>query len=114
MLYAQYLHISHHLQAMKMTFLEVFLNCMFKDPKLAEKWTNLAENLNKQLNLAEFMEFVFFKSDLDRYYVTPLKCTTGINIHAFSTEQMLQNKCTVNYIKGVTGPNKEENISDEK
>ena len=64
MLYAYYLHILHHLQAMKMTVLELFLICTFKDPKLAEKWTNLAENPIKKLNSAEFMEFVFTKSAL--------------------------------------------------
>ena len=31
---------------------------------LAENLTNLAENLLKQLNAAQFMEFVFSKSDL--------------------------------------------------
>ena len=39
----------HHLQAMKMTFLKLFFICMFKDPKLAEKWTNLAKNPKKNL-----------------------------------------------------------------
>ena len=29
---------------MKMTFLVLFIICTFKDPKLAEKWTNLAGN----------------------------------------------------------------------
>ena len=56
MLYTQYLHILHHLQAMKMTFLEVFLICTFKDPKLAEKgpfW----RKIQKKFNSAEFMEF---------------------------------------------------------
>ena len=48
-----------------MTFLELFLVCTFKDPKLAEKSTNLAENQKKKLNSAEFMEFVFSKSDFD-------------------------------------------------
>ena len=62
MLYTQYLHILHHLQAMKMTFLELFLICTFEEPKLAEKLTNLAENPKKN-NSAEFMEFVFSKSE---------------------------------------------------
>ena len=30
-----------------MTFLELFLICTLNDPKLAEKWTNLAENPKK-------------------------------------------------------------------
>ena len=47
MLYTKYLHILHHLQAMKMTFLKLFLIFTFKGAKLAEKWTNLAENQNK-------------------------------------------------------------------
>ena len=38
---------------MKMIFLELFLICMFKDPKLAEKWTNLAENPKKKGELRE-------------------------------------------------------------
>ena len=42
-----------------MTFLELFLICTFKDPKLAEKWTNLAENPIKKLNSAKFMDFIF-------------------------------------------------------
>ena len=37
MLLTVYLHILHHLQAMKITFLKLFLICMFKDPSLAEK-----------------------------------------------------------------------------
>ena len=45
---------------MKMTFLKLFLICTFKDPNLAEKFTNLAENLKKSLTL--FMEFVYSKS----------------------------------------------------
>ena len=44
---------------MKTTFLEFFLICTLKDKKLAEKFTNLAENPKKKFNSAEFMEFVF-------------------------------------------------------
>ena len=33
---AKYFHILHHLQAMKMAFLNLFPFCTFKDPKLAE------------------------------------------------------------------------------
>ena len=33
---------------MKMTFPKLFHICMFKDPKLAEKWTDLAENPKKK------------------------------------------------------------------
>ena len=47
---------------MKMTFLKLFLICTFIDPNLAEKITNLAENLKKKLNSMEFMEFVFSRS----------------------------------------------------
>ena len=47
---------------MKITFLKLFLIRLFKDPKLAEKWTNLAEKKKKILNSAEFMELVFSKS----------------------------------------------------
>ena len=36
---------------------------MSRDPKLAEKWANLAEKRRrKKLNSAEFMKFVFSKS----------------------------------------------------
>ena len=35
---------------------------MFKDLKLAEKWTNLAET-TKNVNFAKFMEFVFSSSE---------------------------------------------------
>ena len=47
---------------MKMTFMKSFLICTFKDPKFAEKWSNLAENQKKKFNSVEFMEFVFSKS----------------------------------------------------
>ena len=43
---------------MKIKFLKLFLVCMFKDPNLAEKLTNLVEHLKKM------MEFFFFKSAL--------------------------------------------------
>ena len=33
---------------MKMTFVKLFLICTFKDPKMAEKFTNLAENQKKR------------------------------------------------------------------
>ena len=46
----------------KMTFLELFLICIFKDIKLAEKWTNSAE-IPKKSWTPEFMEFVFSKGD---------------------------------------------------
>ena len=40
-----------------MIFFELFFICPFKDPKLAEKWTNLAENRErKKLNSVEFVE----------------------------------------------------------
>ena len=44
-------------------FLKLFLICMFKDSRLAEKWINFAENTKKKY-FAEFMEFVFSKSGL--------------------------------------------------
>ena len=47
---------------MEIKFLKLFLICTFKDPNLAEKLTNLAENLFKKLNSTEFMEFVFFQA----------------------------------------------------
>ena len=64
MLYTYYFQILHHLQAMKMTFLELFLIFTFKNSKLAEKWTNLEKEKKqkKKLNYAEFVEFVFSKS----------------------------------------------------
>ena len=33
---------------MKVTFLKLFLICMLKDPKLAEKWTNLAKKKDEE------------------------------------------------------------------
>ena len=42
-----------------MTFLKFFLTSMFKNPNLADIFTNLAK---KKLNSAEFMEIVFSKS----------------------------------------------------
>ena len=48
---------------MKKIFLKLFLICTFKDPNLAGNLTNLSENLFKKLNSAEFMEFVFSKSE---------------------------------------------------
>ena len=54
----------HHLQALKMTFLNLFLVCTFKDPQLAEKLTKFAVN-PKKMNFAEFMEFVFCNSGLE-------------------------------------------------
>jgi hypothetical protein len=47
MRFTEYLHILHHLQAMKMTFWKLFLTCKSKNPNLAEKSTSLAENLLK-------------------------------------------------------------------
>ena len=47
MLLTYYLHILHHLHAMKLLFLNLFLICMFKDANLAEKLPNLAENIFK-------------------------------------------------------------------
>ena len=43
---------------------KVYLICTFKNPNLAEKLTNLMENLNKKLISTEFMEFIFSKSDM--------------------------------------------------
>ena len=63
MLYTQFLHILHHLKAMKMTSLELFLICMFKDPKVAKKMDQFGGKSNKKLNTVAFMEFVFSKSD---------------------------------------------------
>ena len=47
---------------MKITFLKLFLICMFKDQYFAEKFTNLAKNLKIKLNSTELMEFVLSKS----------------------------------------------------
>ena len=57
-LYTYYLHILHHLQAIKMTFLKLIFIGPFKDSRLAGKWTNLAENPKNMLNSAEFMELL--------------------------------------------------------
>ena len=61
MLYTYYLQILLHLLAMKIIFLKLFLICMFKDRNLAENLTNLEDFF--LFNSAEFMEFVFSKSD---------------------------------------------------
>ena len=50
----------HHLQAMKMILLKLFLICTFKDPNLAENLTNLAENLLK-IELREVHGVCFFQ-----------------------------------------------------
>ena len=45
---------------MKMTFLKLFLICMFKEPNLAKQKANLAENLLK-FELYGVHEVCFFK-----------------------------------------------------
>ena len=40
----EYLNMLHHLHAMKMIFLKLFQISMFKNPNLADIFTNLAEN----------------------------------------------------------------------
>ena len=77
---------------MKMTFLDLFLICTFKDPKLAEKWTNLAENPKKKVNSAEFMEFAF-SSSKDKlhpcktvyiiYFITTLDIKSYFNVSTY-------------------------------
>ena len=51
------------MQAMKMTFLKLFLICMLKDPKMAEKWTNLTENPKekKKVEYAGVHGYCFFQ-----------------------------------------------------
>ena len=49
MLFTKYLHILHHLQAMKNIYSQLFLICTCKDPNLAENFTNLAENQKNSL-----------------------------------------------------------------
>ena len=43
--------------------LKIFVICTFKDPKLAQKWTNLAENLKKRRKkkLPRFQGVYFFQ-----------------------------------------------------
>ena len=74
-LFTKYFNILHHLQTMKMIFLKVFLTCTFKDPNLAEKFTNLAENLFKKVDLHWVQGVCFFKVWLSRKSLTsqPLK-----------------------------------------
>ena len=62
----------HHLQAIKMIFLQLFLIHTFKDPNWAKNLINLAENLFFKFNSAEFMEFVFSKSDIKVQYLSKL------------------------------------------
>ena len=47
MLFTKYLQILNHLQAIQMMFLKLFLICTFKDQNLAEKLTNVEENIFK-------------------------------------------------------------------
>ena len=56
----------HHLQAMNMIFLKVFLICMFNDPYLAENLTNLAENLEKSWTPQSSWSYFFSDSVLMR------------------------------------------------
>ena len=51
----------HYLQAMKMTFLKLFLIRMLKNPNLKEIFRSLAKK-EKKMNSVEFMEFVVFLS----------------------------------------------------
>ena len=65
MIFTEYLNILHHLHAMKITSLKLFLICMVKNPNLADIFTNFVEKEQKKEeeeknNSAEFMEF--FKS----------------------------------------------------
>ena len=65
MLFTEYFNILHHIQAMKKKFLKLFLISMFKNPNLADIFTNLTERKEKKkkkLNPTEFIEFVFSKS----------------------------------------------------
>ena len=55
MLFTEYLNSLNNLQAMKMTFFNLFLIRIFKNRNLADIFTNLAEK--KKMNSAEFMEF---------------------------------------------------------
>ena len=59
MLLTEYIHILHHLQDIKIKFLKLFLIHMYKNPNLADIFTNLAEE--KKLNSTKFIEFVFFQ-----------------------------------------------------
>ena len=60
MLYTQYLHILHHLQAIKMTFLKLFIFYFHvQGSKISGKIYQFG---GKKLNSTEFMEFVFSKS----------------------------------------------------
>ena len=49
-----------------MIFSKLFQIIMLKDKNLAEKWTNLAENLKKS-NFAELVEFAFYNSAYGRH-----------------------------------------------
>ena len=54
-LFAKYLHIGHHLQAISISDFDV------QRLKFAEKYTNLVEIYKKKFNPMEFVKF-FFKS----------------------------------------------------
>ena len=49
----------HHLQAMKITFVKLFFICTFKNLNLAEKFTNLANNLLKGWTLRSLLSSFF-------------------------------------------------------
>ena len=51
MLFTEYHDFLHQLQAMKMIFLKSFLIFIFKNPNLADIFTNLTENLLKNIEL---------------------------------------------------------------
>ena len=60
MLYTKYLHILHHLQAMKMTFLKLFFICTFKDPKLRKNGP-IWRQIQKKVELRLFHRVSFFQ-----------------------------------------------------
>ena len=76
MLFTYYLHILHHLYAMKMTFLKLFIICPFKEPNVEEKKGQIRGNFFFKLNSAEVMEFVFSRSDL---YLSTLLSISDFN-----------------------------------
>ena len=82
-----------------MTYLKLFPVCMFKNPNLADIFTNLAKK--KIINSAEFMEFFFSKSASNTHnYINytqlhKLHLTTSTTLNYINYTQLNQLKSTL-------------------
>ena len=48
MLFTEYFNILHHIQALNKKFLKLFLISMFKNPNLADIFTNITEKKKEE------------------------------------------------------------------